>query len=286
MVEETALRLELTNGSRVVSLPGKESTIRGFSGVELLVVDEASRVPDDLYYAVRPMLAVSGGGLVCSPPPSASAASSGTSGPRVGGLAPGQDHGRAMPTHRSHLAGAERAAIGDWWYRQEYGCEFVDAVDAYFRSEVILAMADPTIVPLFASPGRCVMRPTYGISVDLGQVSDFTAIAVLERRVEATGREEIVPNLARGSTGASSCRSIPPTASCRTLPHHPPGAPPAGTSYVAIPARLQAIEAQIRQTLLDAPSGGRRPDWRRTTGGRSAARGRHRPAGPITITGG
>src|SRR5262249_10690824 len=35
---QSALRLELTNGSRVVSLPGDEATIRGFSGVALLVI--------------------------------------------------------------------------------------------------------------------------------------------------------------------------------------------------------------------------------------------------------
>src|SRR5262249_48527746 len=31
--EESALRIEFSNGSRVICLPGKESTIRGFSGV-------------------------------------------------------------------------------------------------------------------------------------------------------------------------------------------------------------------------------------------------------------
>src|SRR5919204_2521369 len=61
---ESALQLELENGSRIVSLPGKEGTIRGYSGVRLLAVDEAAWVPDDLYLAVRPMLAVSGGRLV------------------------------------------------------------------------------------------------------------------------------------------------------------------------------------------------------------------------------
>src|SRR5262249_5097813 len=60
----SALRLELANGSRVVSLPGDEATIRGFSGVALLVIDEAARVSDGLYLAVRPMLAVSRGRLV------------------------------------------------------------------------------------------------------------------------------------------------------------------------------------------------------------------------------
>ena len=61
---ESALRLELGNGSRLVALPGKEETVRGFSGARLLVIDEASRVADGLYYAVRPMLAVSGGRLI------------------------------------------------------------------------------------------------------------------------------------------------------------------------------------------------------------------------------
>src|SRR5437868_14728290 len=60
----SALRLELTNGSRIVSLPGHEGTIRSYSGVRLLVIDEAARVPTDLYRAVRPMLAVSGGRLI------------------------------------------------------------------------------------------------------------------------------------------------------------------------------------------------------------------------------
>ena len=53
----TTERLELANGSRIISLPGKERTLRGFSGVSLLVIDEAARVPDELYYGVRPMLA-------------------------------------------------------------------------------------------------------------------------------------------------------------------------------------------------------------------------------------
>src|ERR687894_914691 len=61
---ERKLSLELKNGSRIMTLPGTEKTIRGFSGVSLLVVDEAARVADELYFAVRPMLAVSGGTLM------------------------------------------------------------------------------------------------------------------------------------------------------------------------------------------------------------------------------
>jgi hypothetical protein len=62
---DNALRLELSNGSRIISLPGSsDATVRGFSKVALLVIDEAARVADELMAGVRPMLAVSGGKLV------------------------------------------------------------------------------------------------------------------------------------------------------------------------------------------------------------------------------
>src|SRR5262245_18692198 len=63
-VEENRLSLELANGSRIVSLPSAEETVRGYSAVSLLVIDEAARVPENLYQAVRPMLAVSQGRLM------------------------------------------------------------------------------------------------------------------------------------------------------------------------------------------------------------------------------
>ncbi len=57
-------KIEFHNGSRIVGLPGRESNIRSFSSVSLLIIDEAARVPDDLYRSVRPMLAVSRGQLL------------------------------------------------------------------------------------------------------------------------------------------------------------------------------------------------------------------------------
>jgi helicase-like protein len=54
LLAESALRVEFQGGSRIVSLPGTEETVRGYSGVKLLVVDEAAQVDDALYYSVRP----------------------------------------------------------------------------------------------------------------------------------------------------------------------------------------------------------------------------------------
>ena len=60
---ESLSRLELENGSRVVSLPGSERTVRGLASVDLIILDEAARVEDALLAATRPMLAVSNGAL-------------------------------------------------------------------------------------------------------------------------------------------------------------------------------------------------------------------------------
>jgi tRNA(Met) C34 N-acetyltransferase TmcA len=52
--------LVLPNGSRVVGVPSKQTTVRGFSGASMLVFDEAAHCPEELYLAMRPVLAASG----------------------------------------------------------------------------------------------------------------------------------------------------------------------------------------------------------------------------------
>lgn len=58
---ESRTTLEFANGNRIISLPGREETIRSFQGVTLLVKDEAARIPDDLHRSVTPMLAIRNG---------------------------------------------------------------------------------------------------------------------------------------------------------------------------------------------------------------------------------
>lgn len=69
MVEDTKTSVTLNNGSRVVSLPGTEANIRGFSKVTVLCIDEAARIHPDLYMSVLPMLAVSRGRLILASTP-------------------------------------------------------------------------------------------------------------------------------------------------------------------------------------------------------------------------
>jgi hypothetical protein len=147
-VQETALSMELANGSRIIALPGEEETIRGYSGVRLLVVDEASRVPDALYYSIRPMLAVSRGLLVCMTTPFG----------RRGWFYEewcGDRPWRRVkvtadqcPRITQEFLAEERAALGDHWYSQEYELEFRDVIDALFNQADIDAAFNSSAQPL------------------------------------------------------------------------------------------------------------------------------------------
>jgi hypothetical protein len=151
-VVENALSLELANGSRIVCLPGKEQTVRGFSAPDLVIEDESARVPDELHQAIRPMLAISQGRLILLSSPFG----------RRGHFYETWEHGGSewlrvkvtaheVPRIDPEWLEAERAAIGDWWFAQEYLCEFKDAVDSYFRGEDVAAMASADVRPLFAA---------------------------------------------------------------------------------------------------------------------------------------
>ena len=134
---ENALSLELDNGSRIVSLPGKEGTVRSFSGVKLLIIDEASRVADALYRSVRPMLAVSGGRLVVLSSPFGTRGFFYEEYLRRDKWDYYEIPATECPRITPEFLDEERESMGQWWFDQEYMCQFLDAESAAFRSQDI-----------------------------------------------------------------------------------------------------------------------------------------------------
>lgn len=121
----TAEELWLKNLSRIVCLPCKEETIRGFASINLLIIDEAARVPDTLYRAVRPMLAVSDGRLICLSTPYGKRgffyhawAKEGDDWQRI------EVPAARVPRISAEFLEEERRALGESWFRQEYCCSF------------------------------------------------------------------------------------------------------------------------------------------------------------------
>jgi len=116
---ESLLRVEFSSGSRIVALPGKEQNLRGFAAVSLLIIDEASRVPDDLYNSVRPMLATSGGRLAALSTPFGKRGffhhewSQGEGWERI------KITGPECPRIPAEFLAEEKRKLPDQWYRQE-----------------------------------------------------------------------------------------------------------------------------------------------------------------------
>jgi phage FluMu gp28-like protein len=138
------------NGSRIVGLPGSEETVRGFSAVTLLVIDEASRVTDEMYKALRPMMATSNGNLWVLSTPFGQRGffhdiwtNGGPEWERV-----------SVPASECPRIGAaflaeERQAMGEEWFEQEYMCKFVNRGTEWIgRTVVEEALVDCEPLPI------------------------------------------------------------------------------------------------------------------------------------------
>lgn len=139
----------LPNGSRIVALPGSEDTIRGFSAVSLLLIDEAARVSDTIHKTLRPMLAVLNGDLWLMSTPNG----------KRGFFYEEWEHGgpewyrvnaaaTECPRIGSEFLEEERSSLGAEWFRQEYLCEFVDDGTMLFSRELVEAAIDYDLEPI------------------------------------------------------------------------------------------------------------------------------------------
>lgn len=146
---DTKLAIKFSNGNRFVARPGSEKTARSFSAVTLLLEDEASRVLDDLYNTVRPMLAVSNGRHIIMSTPFG----------RRGHFFKIWDQERDLwqwfeiPAEKcprispGFLAEEKRT---NPWFEQEYHCRFMETEDQYFSNETIKMMFDTNVEPLWS----------------------------------------------------------------------------------------------------------------------------------------
>jgi hypothetical protein len=147
--EESNLRLELDNGSRIVALPGTEATVRGFSNVALLICDEAATCEDSLFYSIRPMLAISAGRIILLSTPRG----------RRGFFFNVWTEGGA-DWHRTRITAnqctriktqwllKEKEAMPDFWFRQEFLCEFTETLDSFFNYDDIHSAISSELKPL------------------------------------------------------------------------------------------------------------------------------------------
>lgn len=146
---DNATSLLFPNGSRIVGLPGTEATVRGFSAVSLILIDEAARVRDDLYSALRPMLAVGDGDLWLMSTPHGQQGffyetwmGSGEEWMRVS--VPATECSRIS----AKFLAEERAVMTSATFAQEYMCCFTGDGTEYFDRALVESAYDPDVTEL------------------------------------------------------------------------------------------------------------------------------------------
>jgi len=132
------ISIAFPNRSRIVGLPHKETTARGFSKVSLMLIDEASRVEEKLYRAMRPALAVGNGDLWLMSTPNGKRGffwtewtGGGERWQRISATA------MECPWIDPQFLDEERQNMTDAFFRQEYMCEFGQAEGRVFSQESI-----------------------------------------------------------------------------------------------------------------------------------------------------
>jgi len=147
--EETQTSFRLANGSRAIALPATESTVRGFAKVNAFVLDEAAMAPRKLYRAIRPMLAMSLGEISLLSTPKGRSGffwetwEKAEKGER---WTPFTVTYRDVTRYDPDFLEEEREEHGERWFRQEYGVEFLDDLEAVDRR-------NPLVVPAAAVAG-------------------------------------------------------------------------------------------------------------------------------------
>ena len=150
LLEDNKLSMTFANNSRIVSLPGDQATVRGFSSVTMILEDEAAQVRDEFYQAILPMLIINNGVFVAMSTPF------GKRGHFFQEWAAGGDNWKRIeitaemcPRITEEQLEAQRRSLGEMFFRQEFQCEFVDNEDQAFKYDLIQRAFDESVKPLF-----------------------------------------------------------------------------------------------------------------------------------------
>lgn len=150
LLEDNKLSMTLANGSRLISLPGDQGTVRGYSGVTMILEDEAAQVSDEFYQAILPMLIINNGTFIMMSTPFGKRghffeewAAGGADWQRI------EITADMCPRITEAQLEAQRRSLGDMFFRQEFCCEFVDTEDQAFKYDLIQRAFDESVQPLF-----------------------------------------------------------------------------------------------------------------------------------------
>ena len=143
--EDNKLTLQFSNGSRIISLPGTQKTVRGFTAPDLVLIDEASEAADELFTALFPMFTSNPKGrLILASTPKGKRGffyrlwdADAPEWMKI--MKRASENPRLDP----EILAEARRTLPEWEYRQEYECEFVsDEFSIFDEDRMNKALSD------------------------------------------------------------------------------------------------------------------------------------------------
>ncbi|MGY3265157.1 terminase large subunit domain-containing protein [Lysobacter sp. HA35] len=146
-VEKVDDELRFSNGSRVLALPSTVESIRGYAA-KLVLIDEAAFTADGTLAKVMPMLAATGGRIICPSTPN------GASGWFYEAWHGDNSWAKLtvsideLPRLTKKEVARQRDILTPTEFRQEFLLEWLDGTQQFFPTETIEAAMCDDIVPL------------------------------------------------------------------------------------------------------------------------------------------
>ena len=147
--QDSATEIGLANGSRILSLPGKPTGVRGYTA-KILVIDEAAFVEEETWVAARALVATGGQVIVQSTPNGAAGWFHDlwvNGGPRWHRYHIRSDE---VATISKEFLAEELRSMGAYAFRAEYGAEFLEAGAGLFSGEVLRTLVEENARTYFA----------------------------------------------------------------------------------------------------------------------------------------
>jgi len=147
LTEDNKLSIGFANSSRIIALPSLEANVRGFCA-DLIFEDEASRIPDPVYTALRPTISVSGGRLILASTPRGKRGHFHSEWVGEGDWERWLVDARACPRITARFLMEEQVSLGPL-FEQEYFGRFIEMENQLFSNDLVAQAISEDVKPLF-----------------------------------------------------------------------------------------------------------------------------------------
>ena len=191
---ESVLRAEFANGAASLRCPAPNERSEVIAAADLVVIDEAARVEDELLDAVRPMLATSTGGgrLIALTTPAGNAVGFLMRGPAaMTGTGQRLRHPNARASRKNFLTRSCASLVQQRFSARSMGLNFLIPMKRCFPTAIIDAAFTESVLPLWNDDTVHIKHGAFAgfsydastrfvVGVDLGKVDRSDRNCVLE----------------------------------------------------------------------------------------------------------